>query len=114
MELRGPSASLLAKDFREPMDGIFILSGTDPDPGLDLHVLMTILILSAPDAQAPSISNPSLGLGLGLWLGPNLFTGPLTGETKTPVPAGTENRVNQRLLTTDPRTGPETTTPTMT
>ena len=32
--------------------------------------------------------NPDLGLRLG----PCLFTGPMAGETKTPIPAGTEDR----------------------
>ena len=52
------------------------------------------------DAQAPSIPNPGLGLGLG----PYLFTGPMAGETRTPVPAGTEDRVKHSLLFTDPGT----------
>ena len=98
MDLKGPSAPLLAKDFKEPMDGFFILSGTDPDPELDLHIVMTLLILFIPNAQAPSFSNSSLvlGLGLELGLGPHLLTGPMAGEMRTTVPAGTEDEANHR------------------
>ena len=59
MDLRGPSVPLLAKDFKEPMDGPFILSGTGPYLGLDLHILMTSSDPLSPRSQAPSISNPS-------------------------------------------------------